>query len=83
MGIRHRPETCLGGNGPGVCLAVRPENGRTRRADPRRADLEGMASYFLRIAARIGIYSTPRQWDPLVTVTQWKTKLAPSDFSCS
>src|SRR5580700_428004 len=31
-----------------------------------RADLEGMASYFRRIGANVGIYSTPKQWDPLV-----------------
>jgi len=35
-----------------------------------RADLEGMASYFRRIGATVGIYSTAKQWDPLVgTVT--------------
>jgi hypothetical protein len=87
-----------------------------------RADLEGMAAYFLRIGARVGLYSTPKQFQPLtgtvkpgsplyrlpdwipgaktlaqakkncrlapltgggtVTVTQWKTKPANSDFSC-
>jgi len=31
-----------------------------------RADLEGMASYFRRIGANAGIYSTPKQWDPIV-----------------
>lgn len=93
-----------------------------KNAVSNRADLEGMASCFLRIGARVGIYSTPRQWDPLagvvrpgsplyrlptwipgaktlaqvkkncrlapltaggtVTLTQWKTKPANSDFSC-
>jgi hypothetical protein len=87
-----------------------------------RADLEGMAAYFLHIGARVGLYSTPKQFQPLtgtvkpgsplyrlpdwipgaktlaqakkncrmapltaggkVTVTQWKTKPANSDFSC-
>lgn len=87
-----------------------------------RADLEGMVSYFRRIGATAGIYSTARQWDPIVgtvrsasplyrlpdwipgaktlsqakkncrlapltgggrvSVTQWKTKPANSDFSC-
>jgi hypothetical protein len=31
-----------------------------------RADLEGMVSCFRRIGANVGIYSTPKQWDPLV-----------------
>ncbi len=31
-----------------------------------RADLEGMADYFRRIGATVGIYSTTGQWDPLV-----------------
>jgi hypothetical protein len=31
-----------------------------------RADLEGMASYFRRIGGTVGIYSTPKQWDPIV-----------------
>jgi hypothetical protein len=103
-------------------LDVETANSWQQNAASNRADLEGMASYFLRIRARVGIYSTPRQWDPLVgtvkpgsplyrlpdwipgaktraqakkncrlapltgggtvTVTQWKTKPANSDFSC-
>ncbi len=87
-----------------------------------RADLEGMAFYFRHIGGTAGIYSTPKQWDPIVgtvsrtsplyrlpdwmpgaktlaqakancrrapltgggtvTVTQWTTKPANSDFSC-
>jgi hypothetical protein len=87
-----------------------------------RADLEGMASYFRHIGAKVGIYSTASQWNPIVgtvpsssplyrlpdwrpgaktlaqakknchlapltgggtvTVTQWKTPSANSDFSC-
>ena len=36
-----------------------------------RADLEGMVSYFRHIGATAGLYSTPRQWDPIVgTVSQ-------------
>jgi hypothetical protein len=31
-----------------------------------RADLEGMTSYFRRIGGNVGIYSTPKQWDPIV-----------------
>ena len=31
-----------------------------------RADLEGMVSYFRRIGGNVGIYSTPKQWDPIV-----------------
>src|SRR5580692_3047870 len=31
-----------------------------------RADLEGMVSYLRRIRANVGIYSTPKQWDPIV-----------------
>ena len=31
-----------------------------------RADLEGMVSYFHRIGATAGIYSTAKQWDPIV-----------------
>jgi hypothetical protein len=87
-----------------------------------RGDLEGMASYFCHIGAKVGIYSTASQWNPIVgtvppssplyrlpdwrpgaktlaqakknyhlapltgggavTVTQWKTSSANSDFSC-
>ena len=87
-----------------------------------RADLEGMTSYFRHIGAKVGIYSTASQWNPIVgtvrpgsplyrlpdwrpgakalaqakknchlapltgggtvTVTQWKTPSANSDFSC-
>ena len=87
-----------------------------------RADLEGMVTYFRHIGATAGIYSTAKQFGPLVgpvtsasplyrlpdwipgaktlaqaekncrltpltgggavTVTQWKTKPANSDFSC-
>jgi hypothetical protein len=87
-----------------------------------RADLEGMVSYFHRIGATAGIYSTAKQWDPIVgpvpstsplyrlpdwipgaktlaqakkncrlarltgggtvSVTQWRSKPANSDFSC-
>jgi hypothetical protein len=31
-----------------------------------RADLEGMVSYFRRIGGTAGIYSTPKQWNPIV-----------------
>jgi hypothetical protein len=31
-----------------------------------RADLEGMVSYFRHIGATAGLYSTPKQWDPIV-----------------
>jgi hypothetical protein len=87
-----------------------------------RADLEGMVSYFHRIGATAGLYSTARQWDPIVgpvppasplyrlpdwipgaktlaqakkncrlarltgggivSITQWRSKPANSDFSC-
>ena len=103
-------------------LDLETANSWQRNTVSNRADLEGMASYFLRIGARVGIYSTPKQWDPLVgtvkpnsslyrlpdwipgaktlaqakkncrlapltaggkvTLTQWKTKPAGSDFSC-
>ncbi len=103
-------------------LDVETINSWESSAQNNRADLEGMVSYFRRIGGTAGIYSTARQWDPLVgtvpatsplyrlpdwipgaktlsqakkncrlapltgggvvTVTQWKTKPANSDFSC-
>ena len=35
-------------------------------AKENRADLEGMVSYFRHIGATAGIYSTAKQWDPIV-----------------
>ena len=103
-------------------LDVETINSWESSAQNNRADLEGMVSYFRRIGGTAGIYSTARQWDPIVgtvpstsplyrlpdwipgaktlsqarkncrlapltgggvvTVTQWKTKPANSDFSC-
>jgi hypothetical protein len=103
-------------------LDVETINSWESSARNNRADLEGMASYLRHIGATVGVYSTARQWDPLVgtvpptsplyrlpdwipgaktlaqarkncrlapltgggavTVTQWKTKPANSDFSC-
>ncbi len=44
------------------------ETANSWQSSPRenRADLEGMASYFRRIGGTVGIYSTTRQWDPLI-----------------
>ena len=103
-------------------LDVETVNSWQSRAQNNRADLEGMASYFRHIGATVGIYSTTRQWKPIVgtvrsssplyrlpewrpgaktlaqakknchlapltgsgkvTVTQWVTRTANSDFSC-
>jgi hypothetical protein len=40
-----------------------------------RADLEGMVSYFRGIGATAGIYSTPKQWDPIVGTVSAKSPL--------
>ena len=51
-------------------LDVETINSWAPSAQNNRADLEGMAAYFRHIGARVGIYSTAKQWDPLVgTVT--------------
>lgn len=103
-------------------LDVETLNSWESSAPNNRADLEGMASYFRHIGGKAGVYSTARQWDPIVgtvrpasplyrlpdwipgaktlaqakkncrlasltaggtvAVTQWKTPLANSDFSC-
>lgn len=103
-------------------LDVETANSWQQNTVSNRADLEGMAAYFLHLGARVGLYSTPKQFQPLtgtvkpgsplyrlpdwvpgantlaqakkncrmapltaggkVTVTQWKTKPANSDFSC-
>ena len=103
-------------------LDVETVNSWEALARNNRADLEGMASYFRHIGATVGIYSTARQWNPIVgtvrpgsplyrlpdwrpgaktpaqakknchlapltgggkvTVTQWATRTANSDFSC-
>jgi hypothetical protein len=62
-----------GVRGPGSYrwwLDVETINSWESSAKNNRADLEGMASYFRRIGATAGIYSTAKQWDPIVgTVT--------------
>ena len=47
-------------------LDVETINSWESRAANNRADLEGMVSYLRRIGANVGIYSTPKQWDPIV-----------------
>jgi hypothetical protein len=104
-------------------LDVETINSWESSTEDNRADLEGMAGYFRSIGGAVGIYSTTRQWDPLVgtvppgsplyrlpewrpgaktfaqakknchlavltgagtvTVTQWTTRPANSDFSCT
>ena len=103
-------------------LDVETVNSWQSSSKDNRADLEGMVAFFRRIGATAGLYSTARQFGPLmgpvtpasplyrlpdwipgaktlaqaekncrlapltrggtVTVTQWKTKPANSDFSC-
>jgi len=103
-------------------LDVETINSWQSSSKDNRADLEGMVAYFRHIGASAGIYSTARQFGPLmgpvtsasplyrlpdwipgaktlaqaqkncrlapltrggaVTVTQWKTKPANSDFAC-
>jgi hypothetical protein len=103
-------------------LDIETANSWESSAPNNRADLEGMTSYFRHIGAKVGIYSTASQWNPIVgtvrpgsplyrlpdwrpgakalaqakknchlapltgggtvTVTQWKTPSANSDFSC-
>jgi len=47
-------------------LDVETINSWETKAANNRADLEGMVSYFRRIGGTAGIYSTPKQWDPIV-----------------
>jgi hypothetical protein len=47
-------------------LDVETINSWASRAANNRADLEGMVSYLRRIGGNVGIYSTPKQWDPIV-----------------
>jgi hypothetical protein len=47
-------------------LDVETINSWQSSAQSNRADLEGMVSYFRHIGATAGIYSTVKQWDPLV-----------------
>lgn len=47
-------------------LDVETINSWQSSAQSNRADLEGMVSYFRHIGATAGIYSTAKQWDPLV-----------------
>jgi hypothetical protein len=47
-------------------LDVETINSWQSSAQENRADLEGMASYFRHIGAGVGIYSTAKQWDPIV-----------------
>ncbi len=47
-------------------LDVETANSWQRSAPDNRADLEGMVSFFRHIGGSAGIYSTPRQWDPLI-----------------
>jgi hypothetical protein len=47
-------------------LDVETINSWQSSAKENRADLEGMAAYFRHIGARAGIYSTAKQWDPIV-----------------
>lgn len=103
-------------------LDVETVNSWESLARNNRADLEGMAALFRHIGATVGIYSTAKQWNPIVgtvrsssplyrlpewrpgaktlaqakknchlapltgggkiTVTQWRTPKAYSDFSC-
>ena len=52
-------------------LDVETVNTWQSSARENRADLEGMASYLRHIGAGVGIYSTAKQWDPIVgTVTR-------------
>ena len=47
-------------------LDVETINSWQSSAQENRADLEGMVSYFRHIGATAGIYSTAKQWDPIV-----------------
>jgi hypothetical protein len=47
-------------------LDVETINSWQSSAKENRADVEGMASYFRHIGAGVGIYSTAKQWDPIV-----------------
>ncbi len=47
-------------------LDVETINSWESKAANNRADVEGMVSYLRRIGATAGIYSTPKQWDPLM-----------------
>jgi hypothetical protein len=47
-------------------LDLETANSWERSAQNNRADLEGMATYFHHIGGTVGIYSTPKQWDPIV-----------------
>jgi len=49
-------------------LDVETINSWESSAKNNRADLEGMVSYFRHIGATAGIYSTAKQWDPIVGV---------------
>ena len=46
-------------------LDVETVNSWETNAGNNRADLEGMAAYFLHLGARVGLYSTPKQFQPL------------------
>ena len=103
-------------------LDVETVNSWSSSTQNNRADVDGMVAYFRSIGGTAGVYSTPRQWGPLmgtvgstsplyrlpdwipgartlsqaekdcrlapltaggtVTVTQWATRAANSDFSC-
>ena len=47
-------------------LDIETANSWESSAQNNRADLEGMVSYFRHIGAKVGIYSTARQWNPIV-----------------
>jgi len=47
-------------------LDVETINSWQSSTQENRADLEGMAAYFRHLGGTVGIYSTPRQWDPIV-----------------
>ena len=47
-------------------LDVETINSWQSSAKNNRADLEGMVSYFRHIGAAAGLYSTAKQWDPIV-----------------
>ncbi len=47
-------------------LDVETTNSWQSSAKENRADLEGMVSYFRHIRGTVGIYSTAKQWDPIV-----------------
>jgi hypothetical protein len=47
-------------------LDLETANSWEHSAQNNRADLEGMVTYFRHIGGTAGIYSTPKQWDPIV-----------------